>query len=391
MKHLIVASFLSIIISYPLSAQEKKEPIEQEVIGHIYKPKNKKPTSKLIKDLKLPKGFKIDIYAKDLGSPRMMAQSSNGNIYVTRREGDILKLTDSNNDGKADKRDTVLTKKNVHGIDIQRDSVYLITVNEVFKTKIDSFGNFDKLTPLVKDLPDGGQHNNRTLAMGPDGDLYVSVGSTCNACAETREENATIIRVDPHSGAYRIFAKGLRNTIGFDWQPGSDILYGMDHGIDWLGDNDQKEELNKIVEGGHYGWPYIYADGKFNKADEPKDMNWQEFAKKTTEPELLFTAHSSPLDFIFYRGDMFPPAYKNKALVSFRGSWNRLPASGYKIISVNFQNNRPVGEEDLVTGFLADDGKSQFARLAGLLELMDGSVLACDDENGIIYRITYQK
>src|SRR5690606_33651367 len=107
----------------------------------------------------------------------------------------------------------------------------------------------------------------------------------------------------------KIFARGLRNTIGFAWKPDNKILYGLDHGIDWLGDDEQKEELNKLEEGSHYGWPYIYADGKYNVADQPKDSNWKEFAKKTTNPVMLFTAHSAPMDILFYKGTMFPASY----------------------------------------------------------------------------------
>src|SRR5690606_20998473 len=122
----------------------------------------------------------------------------------------------------------------------------------------------------------------RTLAIGPDEKLYISVGSTCNACAETREENASILVSDLDGSNLTIFASGLRNTIGFDWHPENNALFGMDHGIDWLGDNKQKEELNQIEKNGVYGWPYIYADGKFNKADEPENMTWEEYAELAT-------------------------------------------------------------------------------------------------------------
>ncbi len=387
MKKWIVASCL--VITAGLSAQQKGI-IHEEIVGHIYKPKKEKPDKKFMESLKLPEGFEINKFAENLGKPRMMAKDSRSAIYVTRRSGDIVRLTDTDNDGTADGRETVLKKKGIHGIDIVGDTMYLVTVNEVFKTTIDAKkGSLGRLEQLIDDLPDGGQHANRTLKMGPDGMLYVSIGSTCNACEETRDESATLLKVDPRTGDYSIFAKGLRNTIGFDWQPDTNILYGMDHGIDWLGDDEQQEELNKLIEGNDYGWPYIYADGKFNLADEPKGMSWEEYAKKTTEPVLLFTAHSAPLDMIFYRGKMFPEAYRNKALVTFRGSWNRKPPSGYKLISINFEEGSSKRSEDLVSGFLSTDARSQYGRLVGLLELKDGSVLMSDDENGIIYRITY--
>ncbi len=373
-----------------MKGQQKEGIIDQEIVGHIYKPKNAKPDTSFVKKIKVPTGFKISTYAENLGKPRMMALNSSGEVYVTRREGDIIRLKDADNDGKADSRDTVLIKEGIHGIDIFQDTLYLVTVNEVFKAGLEKDGTFSKLDTLIDDLPDGGQHPNRTLAIGPDGMLYVSVGSTCNACDETTIESATLIKVNTMNGSRAIFAKGLRNTIGFDWHPETGILYGMDHGIDWLGDNDQKEELNQLEEGKDYGWPYIYADGKYNLADEPKQMSWDEYAQKTTDPVLLFTAHSSPLDMIFYRGTMFPEEFRNRALVTFHGSWNRYPPSGYKLINIEFDNGGPKEAGDLVSGFLSDDGKSQFGRPVGLLELGDGSVLMSDDENGIIYRLSYE-
>lgn len=199
------------------------------------------------------------------------------------------------------------------------------------------------------------------------------------------------MRTNPDGTNRTLFARGLRNTIGFDWHPETKELFGMDHGIDWLGDNEQKEELNHIFEGADYGWPYIYADGKYNKADKPKGMTWKEYAEKATEPVMLFTPHSAPMSLKFYQGNMFPKDYKNSAFITFRGSWNRKPASGYKIMKVDFEHGMPVHTEDFVTGFLTDDGNSSFARLVGLAELPDGSILIADDENGIIYRITYEK
>ncbi|WP_373519517.1 sorbosone dehydrogenase family protein [Pricia sp.] len=373
-----------------LTAQQRGELIEQEIVGHIYKPKKAKPTASFIKDLTVAKGFKIAVYAENLGKPRMMALNSKGQVYVTRRGGDIVRLTDSDNDGRSDRSDVVLTKKGVHGIEIKNDTVYIVAVNDVYRSEVDNTGGIGDLETIAEGLPDGGQHANRTLAMGPDGMLYVSIGSTCNACDETSEESATIIKLDPRTKSRTIYAKGLRNTIGFDWQPGTGSLYGMDHGIDWLGDNDQQEELNELTEGNDYGWPYIYADGKYNRADEPKDMDWSEYAQGTTEPKMLFTAHSAPLDMIFYRGKMFPKDFGSRALVTFRGSWNRNPPSGYKLIYIDFKDGEPTGSGDLVSGFLSEDGKSQYGRLVGLLELKDGSILMSDDENGIIYRISYE-
>lgn len=387
MKEIVLLLLLSTSI---VCAQEKDSIISENITAHIYKPKMVEPTNERISQLQLPDGFKIEKFAENLGEPRMMAVSPQGNIYVSRREGDVLMLKDTNGDGKSDQQQTVVTKEGAHGLAFHDNMFYLITVNEVFRAQLKEDGTIGELEKIIENLPDGGQHPNRTIGFGLDNMLYISVGSTCNACDETREENATMVRTNADGSDRTIFASGLRNTIGFDWHPETGELYGMDHGIDWLGDDEQKEELNRITEGAKYGWPYIYADGKYNEADEPPKMTWKEYAEKSTEPEMLFTAHSAPMNLKFYRGEMFPSEYKNTALVTFRGSWNERPASGHKIMKVTFENGKPIKAEDFVTGFLIEEGTSRFARLVGLAEMPDGSVLVSDDTNGIIYRISHE-
>ncbi len=374
-------------------SQQKKDSILSETISaHIFKPATVPPTDALINGLKKPQGFEVKKFAGDLGRPRMMALGPNGEVYVTsREEGYVMLLKDEDGDGIAEKQQKLLTKENAHGITVKNGMLYLITVNDVYKAKINPDGTLRELQQIVKDLPDGGQHNNRTLAFGPDSMLYISVGSTCNACDETRDENATIIRVDSTGSGRAIFAKGLRNTIGFDWDPNTQALYGLDHGIDWLGDEIQMEELNLIEENGNYGWPYIYGKSKYNKADEPPKMTYPEYAAMCKEPVMQLTAHAAPLDFKFYKGAMFPSEYKNSALVSLHGSWNREKPSGYKLIWIRYKNGKPVSQEDFVTGFLTSNNKEIFGRPVGLLELKDGSVLVSDDENGNIYRISYME
>lgn len=372
-------------------AQEKDDLISESIATNVYKPKVVDATEERIANLKLPAGFEIKKFAEDLGEPRILIAGANNNVYVTRRNGDVLLLKDTNGDGRANEQRVVANEEGAHGMAIHDNQFYLITVNDVFRADLKENGDIGELEKIVENLPDGGQHPNRTMHFGPDDMLYISVGSTCNACKETRDESATMVRVNRDGGDRMIFARGLRNTIGYDWHPETGEMWGMDHGIDWLGDDEQKEELNLITEGADYGWPYIYADGKHHKVREPDDMTWEEYAEKSTEPEMLFTAHSAPMNFIFYRGEMFPEEYRKAAIVTFRGSWNRNPPSGYKIMRVDFENGKPVQQEDFVTGFLSEDGTSQFARLVSIIELEDGSLLVSDDENGNIYRISYSR
>ena len=388
MKKITTLVFLFFIVgAWP---QEKSGVISKTTIGNIYKPESVEATEERLAELKMPDGFKISKFADDLGKARMMTVGPQGDVYVTSREGRVYRLKDTNNDGKADRKEEIITKEGAHGVTIHDGMFYLVTVKEVFRGKLNEDGSVGELEKIIDDLPDGGQHPNRTLKFGPDNMLYITVGSTCNACKETNKESATIVRANPDRNNRKVFAKGLRNTLGIDWHPETGKMYGVDHGIDWLGDDEQKEELNLIEEGKDYGWPYIYGDGKFNEADEPENMTWEEYAAKAENPELLFTAHSAPMDLIFYTGNMFPPEYKNNALVTFHGSWNRKPASGYHILHIDFENGKPVKSEDFVTGFLTEGGTAHFARPVAIVELQDGSVLVSDDSQGIIYRITYK-
>ncbi len=370
-----------------------KGPVQAAMVGHVFRPEQKEPTPELISQLKLPPGFEISVFAKGLERPRMMAVGPNGDVYVTRRDphNDVLRLSDKDGDGKAEAVETVIKQKHSHGIAIRDGYLYLAAVRELFRAPLKEDGGVGKLETIFDDLPDAGQHPNRTIRFGPDGKAYLSVGSTCNACAETNDENATLLQVNLEDKSRRIFASGLRNTIGFDWHPETGDLYGMDHGIDWLGDEEQPEELNLIQEGKKYGWPYVYANGKPNPADlPPKGKTWDEWAKESVDPVLLYEAHAAPMDLVFYRGDQFPEEFRNSAFVTFHGSWNKKKPSGYNVAVLKFEKGKPVKFVDFITGFLIDDNKARFGRPCGLVLAKDGSLLMSDDDGGVVYRITYK-
>jgi Raf kinase inhibitor-like YbhB/YbcL family protein len=272
--------------------------------------------------------------------------------------------------------------------------VFLATVNDVYVADVMDDGTFGPLTRIINDLPDGGQHPNRTLAVGPDDKLYISVGSTCNACAETNPESATILRAEKDGTSRTIFASGLRNTIGFGWEPSTGVLYGFDHGIDWLGDEEQIEEFNRIEKGKRYGWPYVYGNGEFNPQDNPPEgISLAQWAETSEEPALGYTAHAAPMQMAFYDGASFPEAYRGDVFVAMRGSWNRRPPAGYEVLRVTFENGEPVGFERFLEGFLIqrEDGSYGYlARLTGIAVSPDGALFVGDDSNGIIYRVSHQ-
>ena len=346
--------------------------------------------------LALPPGFAIGVFAHDLQNARMMRVADDGTVYLTRRaQGDVMMLRDTNGDGMADRQQVVARKEGMHGIEVIGDTVYLMTVNDVYRAARRPDGSLGDLELVADDFPAGGQHPNRMVVMGPDERLYISVGSTCNACAETDKENATIVSMNPDGSDRRIFASGLRNTIGYGFEPISGTPYGFDHGIDWLGDNEQHEEFNRLREGARYGWPYVYALSRFNPQDAPPDQSFSDYAAGSVEPIGLHTPHSAPMQLAFDTRNALPGEYRGDAFVAMRGSWNRQPPSGYEVVRVDFENGQPVGMEPFISGFLMRDEQSpagwgQMGRLAGMAQGPDGSLYLSDDENGIIYRITYE-
>jgi Raf kinase inhibitor-like YbhB/YbcL family protein len=369
-----------------------------KIIGNYYDTATIEPTVARIKGLKLPAGFQIAKWA-EVANPRMLLVSPDGTVYVSQRDpGTLTMLKDTNGDGVADIQKVVAEKPKLHGTAMHADKMYIMTVKELFVADIKPDGSLGELKMLMNDLPDAGQHPNRTIAVGPDNKLYISVGSTCNACDESNVENATMLVADLEGKNRRIFSAGLRNTIGFGWHPATKKFYGMDHGIDMLGDNDQGEELNELVDGAKYGWAYVYADSKLNPHNKPpKELGLtnEDWAKQSREPLLMYTAHAAPMQMMFYTGAMFPAEYKNDAFVAFRGSWNRNPPSGYEVVRVRFdKSGKPMKFEPFLSGFLikggaADGDDAHFARLAGVAQLRDGSMLVSDDTNNIIYRVTY--
>lgn len=378
--------------------EKNDQPTTATVQGSVFEPALVAATDQRIGQLRVPAGFTIAKFADGLGKPRQLAVSASGNVYVTNREaGTVTRLRDTNADGVADEKQVVATIKSVHGITIHSGTMYLVAIKEVFSAPINADGSLGTLRQLIGDLPDAGQHPNRTIGFGPDGQMYLTVGSTCNACAEPNPEHATMLVANPDGSNRRVYASGLRNTIGFGWHPQTKELYGFDHGIDWLGDEQQQEELNLIKQGAFYGWPYIYGDGNYNPHPRPMgDTTYAQIRARTTVPLIGYTPHAAPLAMVFYTAPSsvttsFPADYQNDAFVTMRGSWNRTKPSGYNVVRVKFENGKPVRVDDFVTGFLVENNQSQFGRPVGIATMPDGSLIFSEDNNGVIYRVSYRR
>lgn len=360
-------------------------------VGHAVRPETRKPTDELMQRLRVPNGFRVGVFADRLDNPRMMAIANDGTVYVTRPgRDDVLALRDRDGDGRAEERKTVLSDLDTaHGIAVYDGRLWVAGATKVLAAELRENGTVGEWRTVIDDLPAGKGHSKRTIGFGPDGMLYVSVGSTCNACVEADEEHATILRARPDGRGREIFARGLRNTIGFTWHPETRELWGLDHGSDWRGDDQPPEELNRIVQGRHYGWPYCFGDRQPDPLfrDAPRGTTKEAFCGRTTGPVLTYQAHSAPIGMTFYTGAQFPAEYRDDAFAAMRGSWNRKPPTGYKVIRIRFERGQPARFEDFLSGFLIENGAAHFGRPAGVAVAKDGALLVSEDTNGIIYRV----
>lgn len=369
-----------------ISAQRGTPPGDVVKITHTTKyPEHLDFLPEMVNLLKVPDGWTVSIAASGLGKPRMLYHTADGNMYVTRRDtGDVLLLKDNNGDGKFDDIKTVAAEfKGVHGITMKDGFLYLCNNNELRRYKMNADGTLRDKKMLFNDMPSAGQHPNRTMDFGPDGKLYISIGTLCNDCKESDREAASIVQVDPLTWKRTIFASGLRNTIGFDWHPQTNDFWGMDNGGDAKGDDWPPEELNLIKKDGNYGYPFAYAKREVDRSREDPAGNSKDKWVENTEPSMMeFQAHMAPIGFQFFPAGS---PYSGDAIVNWHGSWNRSKPVGFKVQRVKFVNGKPAGAEDFLTGFLK--GKTRFGRPAGVAITSTGTVYISDDANGVLYSV----
>jgi len=343
-----------------------------------------------LQDIRLPAGFRIELYSDRTPNARSLALGDDGTIYVgTMTEGKVYAVRDDDRDGRADRVYTVASGlKMPNGVAYLKGDLYVAENHRIVKLP----GIAGKLAdppaplPVYGDLPDDRHHGWKYLRAGPDGKLYFPVGAPCNICKPEREIFASLSRLDPDGSHAEIFARGIRNTVGFDWQPQTHELYFTDNGRDWLGGDLPPEELNRAEKPGlHFGYPYCHA-GSIADPEFGKDRPCSEF----TGPAWTFPAHVAPLGIRFYRGNQFPEGYRGQLFVAQHGSWNRSKPQGYRLVLVKFQNGRPAADEVFADGWLSAGGKAS-GRPVDILELADGSLLVSDDQSGALYRISYRK
>jgi glucose/arabinose dehydrogenase len=341
-------------------------------------------TEKVLTNVRLPPGFKLELYTDQVPAARSMTLGPVGSLFVGTRSGELYGVF---GDPTKRQRPTVRVlarKLNVpNGVAFRDGALYVAEVNRIIR--YDSIEPLlDKLPPpkvVRDDLPRDRHHGWRYIAFGPDGKLYVPIGAPCNVCNEPNY--GVITRMNPDGSGYEVFAKGVRNTVGFTWHPQTSELWFTDNGRDWMSDDQPPCELNVAPRAGlDFGFPYCHG----RNVRDPDFGNLGE-CSRMTPPVQTLGAHVAPLAVKFYTGQSFPEEFRDRAFIAEHGSWNRSKKSGYQISTVKLQGNKAIGYESFATGFNRED--EILGRPVDLLVLEDGSMLVSDDSAGAIYRISY--
>ncbi len=338
--------------------------------------------------IKLPPGFQISVYTEQTPNARAMALGDDGTVYVGTRGDKVYALRDGDHDGKAEQVLTVASGLNEpNGVAVLKGDLFIAEIHRIVKLKDISAYLADPPKPEVvyDGYPQDRHHGWKYLRVGPDGKLYAPVGAPCNICLSDKEIYASLTRLDPDGKNFEIFARGIRNTVGFDWHPQTGELFFTDNGRDLLGDDSPPEELDSAPKAGlHFGYPYCHggdiADPEFGKLRACAEF---------TPPVWKFPAHVAALGLRFYRGKQFPAQYQGQMYVAQHGSWNRTVPQGYRVALVKFKDGKPVSDEVFAEGWLQANG-DVLGRPVDVLELADGSLLVSDDLKGVVYRIAYQ-
>ena len=352
----------------------------------------------ILKNINLPDNFHIDIFADDLGKGLNLPGPNQGARFMEfyndvlfvsiPSAGSIIALPDKNKDGKADEIINVIDGLNrPHGISFKDDYMYVANEDSIIKVKIQDNLKADISTKeYITDLPTGG-HWTRTIRI-KDNNLYVSIGSSCNVCIEKDERRAAILKCNLDFGNCKVFARGIRNAVGFTFHPETQEVYATENSRDFLGDELPPDEINVVKEGKNYGWPICYGknihDDDFDKNVYIRNPCMEPFE----EPSFIdIPAHSAPLGLAFNFGDNFPEEYKGSLFVAYHGSWNRKVPTGYKVVRIDIATKQV---QDFATGWLTENNKV-LGRPVDLIFDKEGIMYVSDDNAGVIYRVGYKK
>jgi glucose/arabinose dehydrogenase len=338
--------------------------------------------------LKLPKGFHIAVYADHVEGARELAVTESGLVFVgSLKAGKVYALVDADKDGVAEKVVTVASGLNTpNGVALLDGALYVGENSRIIK-----FDNIEKTyagKPAYKvikdDLPPETWHGAKYIKAGPDGKLYVPIGAPCNICDKENEAYSKIWRMNPDGSNWELFARGVRNTVGFTWHPASKEMWFTDNGRDELGDNMPSCELNIAAKPGlHFGFPYCHGgvlpDPQFGKGKS---------CDAYVPPVAALGPHVAPLGLAFYTGSQFPEQYRNQLLIAEHGSWNRSSKIGYQVRLLTLYGNKVVSDTAFIDGFLQNEEVS--GRPVDIAVMPDGAILVSDDHAHKVYRVTYR-
>jgi len=344
-----------------------------------------------IERLRLPPGFKIEIYADSVENARSLALGDKGTVFVgTRSRGSVYALVDSGHDGKADEVITIAEGLQApNGVAFRDGALYVAEISRIlrFDNIEANLKNPPKPVVIFDKLPRDGYHGWKFIAFAPDGWLYVPVGAPCNVCEANPDVYAAIHRMKPDGSRFEVFARGIRNTVGFDWDSNTKELWFNDHGRDMMGDDLPSCELNHAPKAGmHFGFPYCH------QGDTPDpEYGAKRKCSEFTPPALKQGGHVAPDGLRFYTGKMFPTEYRNRIFIAQHGSWNRGRKSGYRVMMITLKNDGKTVDqyEEFATGWM--ENEHAWGRPVDLLVMPDGALLISDDTANAVYRITYRK
>lgn len=333
----------------------------------------------------LPEGFTLTAVADNVPNARQMAWGQDGTLFVgSRKEGKVYALKDLDNNGEFETRYLIAEALFMpSGLAVKGADLYVAAVNRILRfPNIEKHLASPKMEVAFDGLPSDAHHGWKFIRFAPDGRLIVPVGAPCNICDEP-SPYASILSLDLAKGQYQVIARGVRNSVGFDFHPQTGELYFSDNGRDMMGDDVPADEINRLSQhGAHYGYPYRHGKA----VNDPDHVLPKALQGKLTEPLFELQAHVAPLGVYFYRGTQFPEAYRGALFIAEHGSWNRSKKVGYQVTALNV-DTQPPQYRQVVTGWL--DGERPLARPVAFVETSDGSLLISDDYNGAIYKLSY--
>jgi len=318
---------------------------------------------------------KIAIYAQSLGSVRDLEFAADNLLLASiPSSGTVVALPDKNNDNKADEIKVIINNLNKpHGIVFYKNKLFVAEETKVSRYTVDKQNLTAQKEKDLFSLPDGGRHNTRSLDINNKGDLFVTIGSTCDVCFEKHPWIGTVIISDYNGRKPEIFASGLRNAVFIAVNPQTDQLWATEMGRDFLGDEKPSDEINIIKEGKNYGWPVCYGNRIYDTSFNQKSPD---YCKNTEPPVMEIAAHSAPLGLTFHGGYLY---------AAYHGSWNRTEPIGYKVVRFKLNGDKLGKEEDVVTGLL--QGSRVLGRPVDVIFNKNNRLLISDDRSGAIYTI----